>query len=533
MSTAHASLETGSRLDNWWARILSTPGRLKAWYWGGPLAVLLLAAVLRLIDLGHPHSLVFDETFYVKDGWSLWNNGYETNWPSDADAQWAKGITNNWESGGSYVVHPPLGKWLIGLGIWMFGPANSFGWRFAVAVAGIVIVWLVMMMARLLTKSTLLAVIAGGLIAIDGMAIVMSRVSVLDNLVAVLTLTGVYLVLLDRLRARERIGTWAAHLRSQGATDRQLAAQLGPALWWRPFLLLAGLAFGLSCGVKWSGLYFLAGYIIYIVVMDALDRRRAGIGLWFSAAVLKTAPITAFLMVPIAFVSYLATWTGWLLTDNGYYRHWIAEHPDAQLKGFFSWVPMWLQELWHYHSEAYNFHVGMSTPHPYQANPFTWLFMVRPTSMYYVGDGAGVNGCLDNCSSAINPIANPLIWWAATAALFYLVYRLIRYREWTVGFVLMGMIAGYLPWLMYPNRTVFQFYGVIYEPYMILALTLVIGIILGTRNSERSMRVTGIRVVAVFGILSILLSIFFWPVWTGEQIPYWYWQAHMWLPSWI
>jgi dolichyl-phosphate-mannose-protein mannosyltransferase len=30
-----------------------------------------------------------------------------------------------------------------------------------------------------------------------------------------------------------------------------------------------------------------------------------------------------------------------------------------------------------------------------------------------------------------------------------------------------------------------------------------------------------------------LLSIFFYPLWSGMQIPYWYWHIHMWLPGWI
>jgi dolichyl-phosphate-mannose--protein O-mannosyl transferase len=60
-------------------------------------------------------------------------------------------------------------------------------------------------------------------------------------------------------------------------------------MWWRPWLFLAGLTFGLSAGVKWSGLYFLAAYCLYVVVMDALDRRRAGVSFWASSALLRTA----------------------------------------------------------------------------------------------------------------------------------------------------------------------------------------------------------------------------------------------------
>ena len=40
-------------------------------------------------------------------------------------------------------------------------------------------------------------------------------------------------------------------------------------------------------------------------------------------------------------------------------------------------------------------------------------------------------------------------------------------------------------------------------------------------------------VMTVVGIVAVLLSIFFYPLWTGMQIPYWYWHIHMWLPSWI
>jgi dolichyl-phosphate-mannose-protein mannosyltransferase len=65
------------RLDAWWGRVLATPARRRAWAWGGPLLVTLLAAALRLWDLGRPGSLVFDETYYVKDAWSLWNLGHE------------------------------------------------------------------------------------------------------------------------------------------------------------------------------------------------------------------------------------------------------------------------------------------------------------------------------------------------------------------------------------------------------------------------------------------------------------------------
>ncbi len=532
--TAHGALEaasdrTGSRLDDWWIRTLSTPGRQRLWFWGGPLLVLLLAAVLRFWNIANPHTLVFDETFYVKDAWSLFNRGYETTWPEGADESFARGDTNIFNTAASYVVHPPFGKWLIGWGMALVGPASSLGWRFTVAIAGLVIVWLVMLIARRLTGSTLIAVLTGGLIAIDGLAIQLSRVTLLDGILAALTLTGVYLVLLDRLSAGQRLARLLQKRNTAGTRPAW-----GPVMWWRPWLILAGLTFGLSAGVKWSGLYFLAAFCIYVVVMDALDRRRAGITFWASSALLRTAPVTFLQTVPLAFAAYLSTWLGWILNSGSYGRAWMDEHPDEKWAGLFSWVPTWFQSLARFHGEIYNFHVGMSTPHPYQANPLTWLFMIRPTSMYYEGSVAGENGCgWETCSAAISGLPNPLIWWAGTAAVFYLIYYVIRFRKWQPAFILMGMLAGYVPWLLYLNRTVFQFYGIVYEPFMILSLGYVMWLILGKRSAPDYRRITGIRVIAVFGIAAILLSIFFYPLWTGMQIPLTYWQMHMWLPSWV
>ncbi len=495
--------------------------------WIGPVSVLLIAAIARLWNLGSPHSLVFDETFYVKDAWTLWNNGYESTWGDNPDADFNAGITDGFTTNPSYVVHPPLGKWLIALGMAALGPANAFGWRVAVAVAGIIIVALVMLIAQRLFSSILLTTVAGGLMAIDGHAIVLSRVSLLDNFVTLFTLTGFALVLMDRQRNLPRLMAWMNRRR-----HAEHQPSWGPTLWNRPFLIMAGISFGLACGVKWSGLYFLAAFALYVVVMDALDRKRVGLPFWISAAVLKQAPATFVLMVPVAALTYLATWAGWIFTSGGYYRNLVTEDSGLRWSGPLAWMPDWFQSLWAFHVSAYQFHVGLVTPHSYQANPLTWLLMIRPTSMYYQGSGLGENGCqIDSCSSVITAIANPLIWWAGTAAVLYLVYRFARYREWKVGFILMGMVAGYLPWVMYLNRTVFQFYGVIFEPYMILAITFVVGLVLATKDVGR--RRTGIITLSILGSLAIVLSIFFYPLWTGMQIPYWYWHIHMWFPSWI
>jgi len=519
---------TGSRLDDWAARILTTPLRLRLWYWGAPLAVAILAAVLRLWDLGNPHSVVFDETFYVKDSWSLMHLGYEGSWPENADKSFNAGDVNVFTSDPEFVAHPPLGKWIISLGLGLFGAQNSFGWRVSTAVVGILAVVIVMLLARKLFRSTVVAVIAGFLMAIDGNAIVMSRVALLDNSVMFVALLGFVCIVFDRDWQSKRMHAWLAARRGSGDEPTW-----GPTLWWRPWLIAAGILFGLDAGVKWSGFYFLAFFAVYVVVVDALTRRRAGLAFWASASILKQGAATFVLMVPIALASYIATWSGWLLTTGGYYRN-FAQSLGQAWTGSLAWVPHWFQNLWHYQVEMYNYSINLHVPHPYQSNPLTWLFMIRPTSMYYQGSSFGQDGCTSSagCSSAITDLANPLIWWAAAAACFYLVYRLIRYREWQLGLILTGLAAGYLPWMLYINRTIFTFYSIAFEPYMILALACAIGIMLGKRTDARWRRTRGFAVLGVFLVMASVVTIFFYPLWTGEQIPFWYWQLHIWIPSW-
>ena len=516
--------ERGARLDRWWARVTLDERVRRAYTWGVPAVVTLTAATTRLWNLGYPRELVFDETFYVKDGWSLWNLGYSAQWPDGANDGFTNGIVNTFTETGSYVVHPPLGKWLIGAGMALFGPENSASWRAATAVAGILAVLLLFFIAKKLFNSTLLGGIAGGLMAIEGNAIVMSRVALLDTFVMLFALAGFGAILLDREWSRWRLEGWmASRLAAGRSTD------WGPVLWWRPWLFAAGLAFGLTSSVKWSGFYFLAVFAVYSVLSDVLARRRAGVTFFISGTMWRQAPASFVLTVPIAALTLLASWGSWFATSGGYNRQW-ATQPGNAATGFFDWVPLSIQSFWHYQVSMYQYHVGEMRPHPYQANPLTWLFMVRPTSMYY--DSSPDCGA-DACGASITGIANPLIWWAATAALLYLVYRLVRHREWRVGLILTGMAAGYLPWLLYPTRTVFQFYSIAFEPYMILGLTLVIGLVLGSKSDDAWRRETTLRLVAVFLLLAVLLSIFFWPVWTGQSIDYTYLRAHWWFPTWI
>lgn len=517
---------TGSRLDDAWDLLMGRRYARRIWNWGGPLVVVLIASLLRLVGLGSPHELVFDETYYVKDAWSLMHLGFEGSWPPDANTPFNAGDPNRYTNNPEFLAHPPIGKWVISVGLFLFGGGSSFGWRFSTAICGILLVILTMVIAWMLFRSHLLTVIAGGLLAIDGNAIVLSRVSLLDGIVALFALVGVIFALLDRRMSQRRLEEWMARRTAAGRSTHW-----GPTLWWRPWLIAAALAFGVSSGVKWSGVYFLVVFAIYSLVTDAIARRRLGMEFWLSGTAFKQGPASFLLMVPIAAVTYVASWAGWFLHGDSYDRHW-ATYAGNAWTGLLAHVPLPLQSWYHFQAEIYNYNVNLHTPHSYQANPLTWLFLQRPTSMYYRDFGNGTN-------AHILDLANPLIWWACAAAAFFLVGRVVwgiwHHRSmWREGLILTALAAGYLPWvLFYSTRTVFQFYTIAFEPYLILGLVLVLGILLGRQVDPEPRRVVGQRVVGIFLALCVVLSIFFLPKWTGMPIPAWYAQIHFWFPSWV
>ncbi|MGG7308475.1 dolichyl-phosphate-mannose--protein mannosyltransferase [Curtobacterium sp. AB451] len=526
----------GSRLDDWWGRTLSTARRVALWRWAGPLGVTLLAAVLRLVTLGHPHSLVFDETYYVKDGWSIVHLGYEGTWPGNpaddsqptTDQRFVDGQTDIFTNAAEFIAHPPLGKYLIGLGMLLFGADNSFGWRFAVAVLGIATVFLTAVIARSLFRSTLIGTLAGFLLAVDGQAIVLSRVTLLDGILTFFVVLGFGALLLDRRWTSRRLDAWVARRTAAGRDTLW-----GPVLWWRPWLIAMGLALGLATATKWSGMYFLAFFAVYSVLTDMMLRKRAGIEFWSSSAWLQQAPVSFLLTVPIAAVTYVASWTGWFVSKDGWDRNWI-DTGGERWTGVLSWVPDSLQNWWHYQSEIYGFNIGLHTPHSYQANPLLWLVMQRPTSMYYVGTNAGQDGCTaTRCGEAITGIANPFVWYAAVVAVVALLVLWILRRRWEYAFVLMGVAAGYLPWLLYVDRTVFQFYTIAFEPFMVMALAAAIGLVLGRRDDPRPRRTRAVVWVGVYLGVVVLASAYWLPMWTGMQVPWDFVRSHYWLPSWL
>lgn len=479
-----------------------------------------IGGVLRFVNLGRPDAFAFDEVYYAKDALALLRFGYEQQFDDSAN-DLILASDGNWRTlevfkpDPSFVVHPPFGKWAIASGEWLFG-VNPFGWRFAVAVLGTLAVLMTARIARRLTRSDLIGVVAGLFLALDGMHIVTSRTAVLDMVLSFTVLAAFGCLLLDRDQVRRRF------------SDRVplAASDWGPRLGMRPWRWAAGISLGLACGVKWSGLWYVAAFGLLTVIWDVALRRRLGVSRPWSTTILRSGPPAFLAIVGSAIVVYLVTWTGWFITDGGWGRQWA----DADS----SIVPAGIRSLWHYHADAWRFHVGLTSDHSYESNPLSWFMQTRPTSFYWKSLANGEGGCeVDSCAAEVLALGNPVIWWLGSAALLYQVWRWAAHRDWRSGAVLLAVVAGWVPWLLYLDRTIFTFYSVVIVPYIAIALAMAVGSILGPQSAPPERRRWGAIGAGSIVLLAVVAAWWFYPVWTAEVIPYVQWQWRMWMPTWV
>ena len=418
-----------------------------------PILIAIGAFFLRVINLGTPKGFVFDEVYYVDGARDFLAYGVEVA-----------------GSKPEFVVHPPIGKWCIALGIKIFGD-SEFGWRIAAAIAGTLIILIAARLAHELFCSPFLTAITAALMAFDGLLLVHSRTALLDLFLTLFILTAAY-------------------------------------FWFRQQYWYSGIFFGLALATKWSALYFIALFALVtlyrLLKVTSVNESLRTLGV----------RVLQFALLPLGI--YFTSWAGWLLSDRGWNRDY-ASNP--------------LSSLFYYHKQMLDFHTSLVEKHSYQANPWGWLIMKRPTSFFYESP----QGCgSKSCSQEVLALGTPVLWWSATIALLFLIglwawqfYRANIDKKLT--FILLGVIAGYLPWFFFQKRTTFSFYAVVFEPFLVLAIIYCAKLFIDKSKNPANAQVIILGFVAVV----FLNFVYFLPLYLGEVITYDQWQMRMWFVSWI
>jgi len=510
--------------------------------WVATLAVTGIALFLRLWDLGKPHKFLFDETYYAKDAWSLLHHGYALTYVENANERILAGRTADlWTETPNMVVHPEVGKWLIALGEGAFG-MTPFGWRISSAIAGALMVMVMIRLARRVTRSTLLGLVAGLLMCFDGLHLVLSRLGLLDLFLAFFVLCAVSCMVADRDWVRARMA------RALPPGSRLAPGSWGPLLLWRPWRLATGICWGLAVGTKWSALFPLAAFGLLMWFWDSGARRSFGVrhALWKSAVIDALPALSYVVLVPL--LVYVASWTGWLLhadvyeralSDTQYGPYW-GSYLEKDARGFFSELWQSLRSLWHYHHDVYVFHTGFlnDSTHVYQSKPWGWLLLNRPVGVDAQLDiQPGAQGCAaaagSTCLRQVLLLGNPMVWWFGTIAAVWAAVSWLARRDWRYGLVTIGIAVTWLPWMRYDDRPIFSYYAVVILPFIVLGATLFLGEILGRRDASSSRRSAGAAVAGSVVVLTIMAFGWFWPIWTDQLITNGEWLQRMWFKRWV
>jgi dolichyl-phosphate-mannose--protein O-mannosyl transferase len=432
-------------------------------------AITIAAGAIRWFRVTAVSNMVFDEAYYA-------SRACEYVFGQDAPRECALD--------GLDPVHPPLGTWMIAIGIRIFG-FRSGGWRLASLAAGTLAVMALYLLARKLLRSTVAAAVASGALALDFLHFVHSRIAMLDIFVVLFGLAAFLFAVYDRDRTivvglEERSRTWGHRL-----AERR----------WR---LLAGVAAGAAVASKWSGFGFLAAVIILTFVWE-WSKRSGALGRRLGRTVVEEGPSILIALAVVPLLVYIGSYAGrlegallaWPWSQGSWGRAFIAAQRDML-----------------------SFHLGLDTPHIYGSAPWSWPLLKRPIAY----DVEVIGGRYRE----IMAFGNPLAWWPALVALGWVAVRWVRRRRTNgEGVILAGFAASWLPWLLLaPARgTSFLFYLLPAVPFLCLAL----GYVAGSVERARLGR------VAIGSYAGVVLAsfVFFYPVLAAVPISEDAWRARI------
>ena len=466
-----------------------TPPTPRVFLWG-LLVLQALSFALHFYGLSRFNTLVFDETAYARFGHNYLN-----------------GLT-------VFDVHPPLGKLLVGAGMW-FGdlmgyagePTNllsgaeraPWAYRWVAALFGSTLAVLLAGITWELFHRWRMALLSGVLALLCGIFLVEARYALINVFMVTFGLFGHWL--------------WLRGLSARTATRRHL-------LW-----LFSGLSLGCCVSVKWSGLSFL-GVVWAITLLGWLGQSRATTPTRFSG-MRWLALLLYFVVAPT--LLYVAQWTPHLLVSG--------------------------TTLSQEHSEMLRYHQSVKddkSEHPYCSRWTTWPFMLRPISLVYETQAAPVGASTSGAAQAPDPapatvravheIINPLLAWCACIAVLWVTAAFAFKWErlalsdrpepeqlrhvWTLGYVLLGFLSAWLPWAMV-GRCQFLYLYMPSLAFALIASAWTVDYLLA--HPLRAMRWTGYCVV--LGVAGSFL--FFLPIYLGWPISQAAFYARMWLVSWI
>jgi len=445
------------------------------------------ASATRLPGLSRPIGFVFDEIFYAQNACLYVLDPARCGLQQLAERS-----------------HPPLGKWVIGLGIRLFG-YDEFGWRIMAALAGILTVALLFVLVRRLLAghvtpagATAGAFAAAGLLPLDFLHLVSSRVGMLDVILTLFVVLTVYFAVLDATRDRSR------------QPRRGLAEWLNRLCLGRPWRLLTGLSLGAATAVKWSGAYTILLIVPLLIAYEVAASRHGAtpdaptrsLREAWGVAWRQELGRSVILLGIVPFILYLATYLG-RVPGSPFALPWT--------EGSF-WRGIFDEQV-----RMARFHHGIIRNHPYESPPWAWLLLKRPVAYYFRIDAGAYREIL--------AIGNPLTWWSSVVVLVGLGVAWVRRGASHSGpeaVIIGAALAAYVPWLVITGSREFVFIWYLLPtiPFMCAAVGLLVARVWPSR--------TGRLLTGAAGVAVLISFLFFIPVLTALPLSPDAWRTRIW-----
>ena len=420
----------------------------------------LLTLVTRLPGLTRPRILVFDEVFYATQGWEISRGGVE------------QGV----------VVHPPLAKWLLAIGIKIFG-FTPLGWRIIPLLAGVVVVMSTVIAAYRLLGSRIAAGLAGAVVLTDGIAFTSGRLALLDGIVAAFATIALALI--------------------ATVVSRPLDVPLR-----RRALVATGLTLGAAIACKWSALPLI---LIAIAVFGVLAWRTSGGGRARRVELSRTA----LFLLAAPFILYCATYIPTFIRfdDSGIGRELCGrtQHCTPGYAERIGEIVANQRRMWH-------FHQSLVPTNRYANSAVSWVFQTEPVGLLSSSCPSTDPVCSSNDGPSVRRvvgIGNPVVWLLGTVALAVTLVMALRHLDPRRGVVAAWAAALWLPWILRPvlgalpiapARPGYSFYATALVPALAIAIA---SCWLGLRGFKR--RAAG----AVFALVLVAGAVALYPTWTG------------------
>lgn len=413
-------------------------------------------------------------------------------------------------------THPPLGKVFIALGIKIFG-MNPFGWRVIGTLFGVLMVPIMYLFAKRLTKKTWLAIVTCLLFTFDFMHFAQTRISTIDVYITTFVILMYYYMFKYYMMS---------------FYDTEFKKTLVP-------LALSGVFMGLGVASKWTGVYAGVGLaiIFFITLYKRYDEYRYAVknpsgetdGIShkfvidsFKPYMLKTLGWCCIFFVAVPIVIYCASYFLYLQAPDSHGLKTIIENMDS---------------MYTYHAKTV-----LGSTHPYSSRWYEWIIMKRPIWYYSSTVSEGVK-------EGISAFGNPLVWWIGIPAFLYMIYETVKKQDKISLFLCIGYIIQMLFWIPITRLTfIYHYFPMV--PFLVLMIGYSINLIYENAKpdgTEKTMMLFGFiekvkigskRSVIygsfIYAGLAIVMFAMFYPVLSGHAVSVDYVTHFLkWFSTWV